>query len=98
MLNDDTTKRVLDIRARPGTTVSQSAKGSHDPDGHSIDFSWFVYPEASAFDGEVALSARKGETTSFQVPDAAKPGATIRVILQLQDSGNPSLFAYRWQS
>ncbi len=95
VLNGDTTKQVLELQAQPGTTVHLSAAGSHDPDGDSIEATWWVYREAGTFDDEVALASQRGETTSLQLPQAARPGRTIHVIFQLRDNGNPALFAYR---
>ena len=36
----------LSIDARVGTPVSLDAQGSRDPDGHSLTFRWWFYPEA----------------------------------------------------
>ena len=95
VLNGDSTKQVLNLRAAPGATVVFTAEGSHDPDGHAIESSWFIYREAGTFEGEVKLSALAGETTELPVPAQARPGATIHLILQLRDRGTPALFAYR---
>ncbi len=94
VLNGDASKRVLRVSAVPGDTVRLSAAGSVDPDRHSVTCRWWVYREAGTFQGEVVLSATKGETTSFVAPEVAKP-ATIHVIQQVEDDGNPKLFAYR---
>ena len=98
VLNGDATKRVLELTAKPGETVTLSAAGSKDPDGNALTKTWFVYPEAGTFNGDVKLSATSGDTTRLVVPprDAKMPkSATIHVILQVQDDGQPSLFAYR---
>jgi hypothetical protein len=94
VLNGDATKALLELNARPGETVALSAAGSKDPDGHDIDTHWFVYREAGTFNNEVRLTASSGEKTSFVAP-AVKQPATIHVILQLKDGGNPPLFSYR---
>jgi hypothetical protein len=98
VLNGDASKRVLELTARPGETVTLSAAGSSDPDGHALTKTWFVYPEAGTFNRDVTLSAASGHTTSFTVPtpDAKTPkAATIHIILQVQDNGQPSLTSYR---
>ena len=94
VLNNDTTKGVLSLKARPGEVVALSAAGSTDPDGQSLKQTWFVYPEAGTFHGNVKLASDTGETTSLVAPTVSTP-ATIHVILQLEDNGSPSLFAYR---
>jgi hypothetical protein len=94
VLNGDTTKHVLELTAKPGETVTFSSAGSKDPDGDTFRASWFVYREAGTFNGEVKLSAATGEQTSLVAPKVKQP-ATVHLILQLEDSGTPSLFAYR---
>ena len=94
VLNGDTTKRVLEITAKPGETIKLSRAGSRDPDEHELATSWFVYREAGSFTGEVQLTNATGESTSFVAPTVKQP-ETIHVILQLADAGTPSLFACR---
>jgi len=94
VLNGDRTRTVLRLTARPGETVRLSARGSRDPDGHAVLPTWFVYREACSFPREVKLSDVVGEDTSLVAPPVEEP-ATIHVILQLEDDGEPRLFAYR---
>jgi hypothetical protein len=94
VLNGDATKGVLEIEAKPGETVALSAEGSSDPDGDRFTTSWFVYPEAGTHGGDVSLSAATGPTTRLAAPPVDKP-ATVHVILQLEDQGEPHLFSYR---
>jgi hypothetical protein len=94
ILNGDASKRVLDLRARSGETVKFSAAGSADPDGDKLTPTWFVYPEAGSFTGEVKLTAAAGEETAFTAPPVDRP-RTVHVILQVEDGGSPSLFSYR---
>lgn len=102
VLNGDATKRVLEVTAKPGETVTLSAEGTHDPDGHAIEVRWWIYPEASTlrdargdrFPPEVGLSAREGPSTRLIAPAVARP-ETVQVILEVEDRGTPRLFAYR---
>jgi hypothetical protein len=94
VLNGDTTRNVVEIKARPGETVQLSAKGSSDPDGDNISIHWFVYREANTYDGEVILSNTDGLTTSLTVPADAGLG-TIHVILEIRDDREPRLSAFR---
>jgi hypothetical protein len=94
VVNGDRTKQIVHRTARPGDTVELSAAGSSDPDGHTLKRTWFVYPEAGTFEGQVQLASTDGETTRLTAPAVDDP-RTIHVILQLEDDGQPSLFAYR---
>ncbi len=102
VLNGDTTRRVLDLTAKPGETVTLSAEGTRDPDGDAFEVGWWIYPEASSlrdgrgrqFPPEVALSSPSGLTTRLTVPDVKQP-ATIHLIMEVQDRGTPCLWAYR---
>ncbi len=94
VLNVDHTTNILELSAKSGDTVQLSSAGSSDPDGNAITPTWIIYTEAGSFHGAVNLSAQTGQTTSFIAP-AVKHAATIHIILQLEDNGRPSLFAYR---
>jgi hypothetical protein len=102
VLNGDTTKRVLKLTAEPGETIELSAEGTRDPDGHSFEVRWWLYPEASSlrdakgrgFPDNVTLSASRGLNTSLAVPPVTKV-ETIHIILEVEDRGTPGLFAYR---
>ncbi len=94
VLNGDNTKNVIELNAKPGDKMTLSADGSSDPDGDRVETTWFVYPEAGTYRGNVNLSQLSGKTTSFTAPKV-KGEQTIHVILQLKDQGKPPLFAYR---
>lgn len=94
VLKGDATKRVLARTVKAGESVSLSAMGSNDPDDNPLKITWFAYPEAGTYDGSLELRALEGESTGFVAP-AVKQPQTVHVILQVQDQGTPSLFAYR---
>jgi hypothetical protein len=94
ILNGDPTKNLLHVQSNPGEIVRLSAQGSQDPDGNSLQITWFVYPEAGTFTGQVDLTDATGATTGFTAP-AVEKSSTIHVVLQLEDSGAPSLCAFR---
>ena len=94
VLNGDKTKTVLRFQAKSGDTVRLSSQGSTDPDGHAVGTTWFVYHEAGTLPAGLKLTDAAGETTGFVAPRVERP-ATVHVILQLEDSGEPHLFAYR---
>jgi hypothetical protein len=102
VLNGDRTKQVLRLPAKPGVTVTLSAEGTHDPDGHDVEVRWWIYPEASSlrdakgrqFPDEVALSTERGLKTSLVAPPVRKP-ETIHVVLEVRDTANPPFWSDR---
>ena len=66
-LNGRGGKAIVHLTAAPGATVDLSAAGSRDPDGQTLTFEWFVYPEAGTYRGAVELA------------DSAKPQARLRI-------------------
>lgn len=94
VLNGDRSKRVLNLSAKSGDTVKLSAEGTSDPDGDEVQLSWWIYAEAGTLNGEASLSRSSGPSTELRLPQVSKPGS-VHVILQAEDNGQPSLFAYR---
>jgi hypothetical protein len=94
VLNGRPGAEILRVDARSGSVVELDARGSSDPDGNALTYEWFVYGEAGTYWGEISLGATKGLTTRFVAPEVKKL-ETIHVILQIEDDGQPNLFAYR---
>lgn len=98
MLNGDRSKRIIEIAAKAGETITLSSTGSNDPDGNATTSHWMVYPEARTFNGSVDLSRANGVETKLTMPASgprSRKSPTIHVILSVQDNGEPSLVAYR---
>jgi hypothetical protein len=93
VLNGDRTKSILEISATNGATIALSAEGTSDPDGNSLRTMWWIYPEAGNISG-ATLTATNGLQTEVHLPQNKRTGK-LHVILQVEDDGNPHLFAYR---
>jgi hypothetical protein len=87
-------KGPLDVSARAGGTVSLEAEVS-DPDHDKVTVTWWQYNDAGTYQGDVTFSDASALTTSFRVPEDAKPGQTIHIILEATDSGTPRLTRYQ---
>ena len=94
VLNGVPGKQIVAIAAKSGDTVTLSAEGSRDPDGNAVAPTWFVYPEAGTFAGQITLSANDALTTRFVAPAVSVP-RTIHIVLQLKDNGQPALSLFR---
>ncbi|EOZ93470.1 hypothetical protein A33Q_3729 [Indibacter alkaliphilus LW1] len=80
--------------AKEGETVRLSAKGSYDPDGDQLRYKWWVYKEASGFTGDLEFHNPFGEELIFEMPKLTS-GKELHIILEVEDSGSPSLTSYR---
>jgi hypothetical protein len=87
-------KGSLDISAAPGSTVSLQGEVS-DPDHDTVTTSWWQYNDAGTYPGDITFPDPAALTTTFRVPDNAKPGQTIHVILEATDNGTPPLTRYQ---
>jgi hypothetical protein len=48
VVNGDSTKEPVVLKAKVGTPVVLSAAGTQDPDGNTLSYRWFSYPEATS--------------------------------------------------
>lgn len=93
-LNGNVGKSVATGIVGNGEKVSLSATGTRDPDGDQLSFKWFVYKEAGGFEGDIELNSANSQEVSFTMPKLNE-GEKLHIILEVKDSGEPSLFAYR---
>jgi len=90
----DHTHRVLQLDTEPGAQVRLTAAGSSDPDGDALRYRWWVYPEAGSYWAAPPIRGSDKPEAVVSVPAEAS-GRTIHVILEVTDTGNPPLVAYR---
>jgi hypothetical protein len=94
MINGNEGKALAMGKVEAGKTVRLSAKGSFDPDGDQVKLKWWLYKEAGNFDGKLSFFNPYTEELVFEMP-TLKQGQSLHIILEGEDSGNPSLFSYR---
>jgi hypothetical protein len=86
---------ALDIRTNPGQRIKLSAKGTSDPDGDELTYSWWQYEEADTYQGIIKIDNTQNQQVSFLVPKDAKTGETIHVVCEVSDNGSPKLTRYQ---
>jgi len=86
-------KGNLDIEASPGDEVKLESKAT-DPDGDGITYSWWQYKEADSYPGTLDFSGVDSKKTIVSIPEDAKKGETIHLILEVKDDGTPSLSTF----
>lgn len=83
------------LTVKSGQGVTLDAYGSSDPDGDSISYLWFHYPEAGIYEGRIETGgAENVDRFSFTAP-AVEEAATAHFILKVSDKGTPSLSRYK---
>jgi len=98
VLNADRSKNIVELSAKPGETITLSSAGSGDPDGDSTKSTWMIYGEAGSFQAQKTLIPTTGTETRVTLSkpkNRSTEETTIHVILTVEDSGTPSLVAYR---
>lgn len=94
MLNGNEGKALATGKVKAGDYVRLSSKGTFDPDGDQLRFKWWIYKEAGNFNGNLEFHNPFGEELVFQMPQLGS-GQELHIILEVEDSGTPSLFSYR---
>ena len=79
---------------RPGEAVRLTASAT-DPDRDPVSSRWWHYREAGTYPGQIQIVARGKFGAALTVPDDAKTGDTIHLILEVTDAGSPALTRYQ---
>jgi hypothetical protein len=83
------------LTVKSGEGINLDAYGSSDPDGDSISFLWFHYPEAGTYKTLVNTGgAENFDRFNVPAPKVEKP-ETFHFILRLTDKGTPALTRYQ---
>lgn len=83
------------ISVRSGEIFNLSAAGTTDPDGDSLSYLWFHYPEAGSWKSMIRPEGAENVShVAFRAPVVAKP-ETAHFILKVTDKGTPPLTRYK---
>lgn len=83
------------ITVQSGAGFGVSARGTTDPDGDSLSYQWFIYPEAGSFRGHLEIEgANNSDGVWLHAPAVDRP-ETVHLILRVTDKGSPALSRYR---
>ena len=81
------------LTVRSGEYFRLDASGTTDPDGDSMSYDWFEYPEAGSYAGRLGFVSNL-YSASLRAPEVEVP-QTIHFILRVTDKGTPALARYR---
>ncbi len=84
------------LTVKSGEEFHLSAAGTTDPDGDSLSYLWFQYPEAGTYKGLVSFAPYSSNLYDLPVtaPKVDSP-QTIHFILKVTDKGTPRLTRYK---
>lgn len=94
IVNGDSTKQVIEVNAVPGKTYDLNAEASFDPDGNTLSYKWFYYKDPGTYSKTLNIQNSTAAKASVTIPTDAT-GKELHIVLELKDSGNPVLYAYR---
>jgi hypothetical protein len=94
VINNDTSNKIINIKAHPGKIVNLNGNGSRDPDGDEISYRWLFYKEASSYSGEINLNNPSSAVQEITIPKDIKD-KNIHIVLEVKDNGSPELVSYR---
>jgi hypothetical protein len=81
---------------KSGQQFHLNAKGTYDPDGDSLSYLWFQYPEAGTYKGLVSFKPYSSNLYDLPVTAPLVTAAqTIHFILKVTDKGTPALTRYK---
>lgn len=84
------------LTVKSGDTFHLSAKGSSDPDGDSMSYLWFQYPEAGTYPGLASRGPYADNLYDLpMVAPVVNTTQTIHFILKVTDKGSPALSRYK---
>ena len=83
-VNGDKKELIHIMKVEPGAPIKFDASESSDPDGDSLQYSWWIYSEAGTYPKQLQIEKPDQPMVLFTVPkDAA--GTSIHVILEVKD-------------
>ena len=83
----------LTVKSGQGFTLD--AYGSRDPDGDSISYLWFHYPEAGTYSEIIKVGGAENFDRANITAPTVEEEMTAHFILKLTDKGSPSLSRYK---
>jgi hypothetical protein len=85
---------AAELTVKSGAGFGLSARASTDPDGDSLSYYWFHYPEPGSFKQRVKIDSAENATGAWIIAPKVERPETLHFILRLTDKGTPALTRY----
>jgi hypothetical protein len=82
------------ITVKSGEGFSLDASGTTDPDGDSLSFQWFNYPEAGSYKKPTTIASAENMRAVWVIAPEVDQMETAHFILKVTDKGEPPLTRY----
>ncbi|MCC7464419.1 MAG: DUF1593 domain-containing protein, partial [Gammaproteobacteria bacterium] len=82
---------------RSGDTFELDATGTRDPDGDSLSYYWFQYPEAGTYRAPISFAPLSAELRTIplvKAPEVTTP-QSLHFVVAVTDKGSPPLTRYQ---
>lgn len=83
------------VTVRSGEDFGLGARGTTDPDGDSLSYLWFAYPEAGSYKGPVKINGADNAVGAWVTAPKVEKPETVHFILRVTDKGSPPLSRYK---
>ena len=83
------------VTVKSGANFGLDASDSTDPDGDSLSFLWFNYPEAGSYKKLVTIGGAENAHAVFLTAPEVDTEETVHFILKVTDKGTPALSRYK---
>lgn len=83
-----------ELSAGIGQQVNFSGNAT-DPDGDQLKYRWWQYLEAGTYRNNVSIENANSKDATLIIPNDARAGDTVHIILEVTDSGTPHLARFQ---
>jgi len=94
VVNGDDTNEVITLEVPEGGSVTVNTIGTGDPDGDSLSYYWWIYPEAGTAHQCPEMWPIDQPDVGLEIPEG-EAGREMHLILEVTDTGKPALTSYR---
>jgi len=83
------------LTVRSGEGFGLGAHGTSDPDGDSLSYFWFQYPEAGSYKGVVKVDGAENSVGAWVIAPKVEKAETVHFVVRVTDKGRPPLSRYK---